>query len=132
MDQPNPEPEIQVTDRRRFSAEGEAIDGADEVEMPATAEPPQEEPPLPPATLEFLVHSLRFQAELQLGLFGAGAKERSEPDLEAARHAIDLLAMLQEKTRGNLSWDEQRLLENSLTELRFRFVQAAEKARPKP
>ncbi len=45
----------------------------------------------------------------------------------AARHAIDMLAMLAEKTRGNLSIEEQRLIENSLTELRFRYVQATEK-----
>ena len=37
-----------------------------------------------------------------------------------------MLGMLAEKTRGNLSLDEQRLIENSLTELRFRFVQASE------
>ena len=46
----------------------------------------------------------------------------------AFRHAIDMLGMLAEKTRGNLSMDEQRLIENSLTELRFRFVQAKESA----
>jgi hypothetical protein len=39
------------------------------------------------------------------------------------------MAMLQEKTRGNLSLEEQRLLENSLTLLRFRFVQVADEAR---
>ena len=37
-----------------------------------------------------------------------------------------MLAMLAEKTRGNLSMEEQRLIENSLTELRFRFVQVTE------
>ena len=42
--------------------------------------------------------------------------------------AIDMLAMLAEKTRGNLSLEEQRLLENSLTELRFRYVQISENA----
>ena len=43
-----------------------------------------------------------------------------------------MLAMLQEKTRGNVSMEEQRLVENALTELRFRFVQAMEnKAEPK-
>ena len=40
----------------------------------------------------------------------------------------ELLVMLAEKTRGNLSLEEQRLLENSLTELRFRFVQVSEEA----
>jgi hypothetical protein len=37
-----------------------------------------------------------------------------------------MLAMIAEKTKGNLSLDEQRLIENSLTELRFRFVQVSE------
>ncbi|HPQ15604.1 MAG TPA: DUF1844 domain-containing protein [Bryobacteraceae bacterium] len=48
-----------------------------------------------------------------------------------ARHYIDLLGVLQEKTRGNLTLEEQRYLENSLTELRFRYVQAAEEKQPK-
>ncbi len=43
-----------------------------------------------------------------------------------ARHTIDLMGVLLEKTKGNLSLDEQRLLENSLTELRFRFVQVSD------
>jgi Domain of unknown function (DUF1844) len=81
----------------------------------------------PPATFEFLVRSLVFQAELSLGLMHFGKeKDRPKADLEMSRHHIDLLAVLQHKTRGNLSLEEQRLLENSLTELRFRFVQAAE------
>jgi hypothetical protein len=46
--------------------------------------------------------------------------------LELARHAIDLLAILLEKTKGNLEIDERRLLENSVTELRFRFVQVSD------
>jgi hypothetical protein len=79
---------------------------------------------LPPATLEFLVFSLKIQAEMRL--MGEG-EENQLPDLPAARHAIDLLAMLEEKTRGNLTLEEQRLLGNSLTELRFRYVQATEK-----
>ena len=37
-----------------------------------------------------------------------------------------MLAMIQEKTKGNLTLEEQRLIENSLTELRFRFVQASQ------
>ncbi|HLG99598.1 MAG TPA: DUF1844 domain-containing protein [Bryobacteraceae bacterium] len=83
--------------------------------------------PLPPATLEFLVLSLRTQTEMQMGLIYAGEEEdQPEPDFRIARHSIDLLAMLQEKTRGNTTIEEQRLIENSLTELRFRYVQALE------
>jgi hypothetical protein len=82
--------------------------------------------PLPPPTFEFLVFSLKMQAEMRLGLLKIGEDMDDAPDLAAARHAIDMLGMLAEKTRGNLSVEEQRLIENSLTELRFRFVQVSE------
>src|ERR1700729_2076569 len=84
--------------------------------------------PLPPPTFEFLIFSLKMQAEMRLGMLPLGAPEdaQEEPDLRAARHTIDMLAMLADKTRGNLSMEEQRLIENSLTELRFRFVQVSE------
>lgn len=85
--------------------------------------------PLPPATFEFLAESLRMQAEMQLGLMRFGSEEQPPPDLDLARHTIDLLAMLQEKTRGNLTLEEQRLLDNTLTLLRFRFVQVAGEAK---
>jgi hypothetical protein len=83
---------------------------------------------LPPPTFEFLVFSLKMQAEMQLGLLGFGEENKETPNLPSARHVIDLLAMLSEKTRGNLSLEEQRLIENAVTELRFRFVQVSEKA----
>ena len=87
-----------------------------------------EQMPVPPATFEYLVASFRFQTEMQLGLIHFGEeKDRPEPNPELARHFIDLLAMLQEKTKGNLSLEEKRMLENTLTELRFRFVQTADK-----
>ena len=84
--------------------------------------------PLPPATFEFLVFSLKMQAEMRLGLLKLGEGMDEELNLPAARHTIDMLAMIAEKTKGNLSLDEQRLIENSLTELRFRFVQVSESA----
>jgi hypothetical protein len=94
---------------------------------------PEQSMPLPPATFEFLVFSFKMQAEMQLGLIHFGGEEGPpEPDFAAARHAIDLLAMLEEKTRNNLTTDEARLLENSLTELRFRYVQALEAGAKKP
>jgi uncharacterized protein DUF1844 len=82
-------------------------------------------PELPPPDFDFLVYSLRLQAELNIGLLPFG--EKRKPDFELGRHNIDLLAMLQEKTKGNLSLDEQRSLDSSVTELRFRWVQAREK-----
>lgn len=89
--------------------------------------------PLPPATFEFLTISLKTQAEIQLGLLHFGEeKDRAKPDLRVARHTIDMLSMIQDKTKGNLSMEEQRLIENSLTELRFRYVQAMEQAKKQP
>jgi Domain of unknown function (DUF1844) len=71
--------------------------------------------PLPPASLEFLIFSLRAEAEIRI----------DEPSLELARHSIDMLAVLQEKTKGNLTPQEKWLLENTLTELGLRFVQVS-------
>lgn len=84
--------------------------------------------PLPPASFSFLVLSLRAQAEMQLGLMHFGPEEKPEPELPLARHTIDMMGILLEKTKGNLSLEEQRLLKNSLTELRFRFVQVSDEA----
>ena len=96
-------------------------------DVDSTEQKPEDfEIPLPPASFGFLVLSLRTQAEIQLGLVHFGEGEAPEPDLRLARHTIDLMAVLLEKTKGNLTLDEQRLLENSLTELWFRFVQVSD------
>lgn len=88
--------------------------------------------PIPPASFEFLVESLLMQTQIQLGLLHLGQdEENEEPNLPLARHSIDMLAMLQEKTRGNLTAEEQRLVENGLTELRFRYVQVLDEQKRK-
>lgn len=89
--------------------------------------------PFLPPTFDFLIISLKTQAEAALGLirFSEDPEEQPrEPNFRVARHAIDTLAMLQEKTKGNTNWDEERLLHNTLTELRFRFVQTHEIKKP--
>src|SRR5687768_9351814 len=97
--------------------------------QPAGQEPELDENdlPLPPVSFEFLTLSLKMQAEMQLGLLHFGEeKDRPKPNTRMARHTIDLLGLLAEKTKGNLTLEEQRLLENSLTELRFRYIQVVE------
>jgi len=49
--------------------------------------------------------------------------EPAKPDLAFAKQTIDILAMLREKTKGNLTDEEERFLDNLLTDLRLRFVQ---------
>jgi hypothetical protein len=86
--------------------------------------------PLPPASFTFLVESIMMQTQMQLGIFSLGDKEENaEPNFPIAQHSIDLLAVLQDKTRGNLNTEERRMLENGLTELRFRFVQVSEESK---
>jgi hypothetical protein len=94
---------------------------------------PEDTPfPLPPPTFDFLIMSLTAQAEMHLGLMFFGEeKDRPKPDFRLAQHAIEMLAVLQQKTKGNLSLEEQRQLENSLTELRFRYVQLFEESQKK-
>lgn len=144
------EPKVKVSDRRRFTPEGQQRDAAEIDPAPpesgvtgaaAAASPATEPAPaqelagdsadphsaarpraLPPASFELLVFSLAIQAQMELGLGEPSAGQ--VPDLDIARHTIDLLAILQQKTKGNLTLEEQRLLENTLTELRFRYVQA--------
>jgi Domain of unknown function (DUF1844) len=55
------------------------------------------------------------------------AKKREKPDLGMAQQSIDLLTMLQEKTRGNLTPDEARFLENMLFDLRMLYVQVSKR-----
>ena len=89
--------------------------------------------PIPAADFSFLVESILMQTQMQLGLLQFGEEDQTpeEPNLPLARHSIDLLAMLEVKTKGNLTTEEQRLLENGLTELRFRYVQVAEEQQEK-
>jgi hypothetical protein len=109
------------------SPNDESVNASAPENGPNETEPDYSDYPLPPATFEFFVLSMKTQAEMALGLIHFGEeKDRPKPDLRIARHSIDLLAMISEKTKGNLSIDEQRLIENSLTELRFRFVQVIE------
>ena len=95
---------------------------------PLEGDEPESRPELPPADFDFLVYSLRLQTELNLGLLPTD--DEIGPDFDLARHNIDLLSMLQEKTKGNLTLEEQRALDNSITELRFRFAQTVEKETP--
>ena len=124
--------EFKVSDRRRFSTEGEPLDPAEEnqarAESPVSPESDHAEryegPSLPEASFDLLILSLGMQARMELSQTPEG--EGPPPNLDLARHTIDLLSVLQQKTKGNLTLEESRLLENTLTELRFRYVQRVE------
>lgn len=89
-------------------------------------EPDWSSMPIPPANFSFLIYSLTTQAQIQLGLLRMDENEPPRANLPIARHTIDMLGMLQEKTQGNLDIQEKLLLENTLTDLRYRYVQATQ------
>jgi len=80
-------------------------------------------PAAPPATFEFLVHTLFTQALMALGRIPNPITKQAMKNVATARHFIDTLAMLEDKTRGNLTTDEQRLLEEIQHQLRTMCVE---------
>lgn len=80
----------------------------------------------PPASLAFLVASLAAQAQVSLGKIEHPLTKKTEVDLAAARHAIDLIEVLEAKTKGNLEPDEIAFLSHVLWDLRFAYVQASD------
>jgi len=76
------------------------------------------------ADFETLVLSLASSAMLHLGAVPDPDTGQSAPNLPMAKHTIELLAMLQEKTRGNLTDPEASLIERLLYDLRTRYVNA--------
>jgi hypothetical protein len=79
--------------------------------------------PIPPPTLSTLLTTLGTQTLLMLGQIEHPITKRKEVDVEQARHFIDLLSMLEEKTAGNRNADESHLLERLLSDLRMMYVQ---------
>lgn len=79
----------------------------------------------PGVTFSGFVLSLATTAAVHFGdIADPNTGQRVQPNLEAASQMIELIALMQEKTRGNLSGDEARLVDDLLYELRMRFVQA--------
>ena len=79
-------------------------------------------PGLPEASFLGLVNMLAVEAAMHLGLLRTAGEEPPAIDIESGRHLIDMLGMLQTKTRGNLTKEEDELLENVLADLRMQFV----------
>jgi Domain of unknown function (DUF1844) len=82
------------------------------------------EGPMPPATLSFLVTTLATQAMVSLGQVPNPFSGKTEVRLPEARHFIDTLAMLDEKTANNRTPEESTLLESFLHQLRMSYLEA--------
>jgi Domain of unknown function (DUF1844) len=128
-----------VQDRRRFSPEtGEARQDSPE-EAPGAAqgasatmqnpEPAHEShhETLPEIDFSAFVISLSTQALMNLGEIASPLSGKVETDVPVAKQMIDILAMLKDKTRGNLNASEDRLMEDILFDLRMKYVEAVKK-----
>ena len=124
-----------VTDRRAFDPSGEPKSAPSTEpsaeppvlsDKPAQSSRPAPEPPraLPPADFATLVLSLGSSAVMYLGQSDEPDGKKPPRNLPMAKHAIDLLTVLEEKTKGNLSSEEGQILESLLFDLRLRYVEA--------
>jgi hypothetical protein len=125
-----------VQDRRRFSPEtGETRESApaaadttagETKESVADAQSAERAPQetLPEINFSTFVISLSTQALMHLGEIADPLSGKVETDVTAAKQMIDILGMLREKTKGNLSSGEERLMEDILFDLRMKYVEA--------
>ena len=101
------------------AASGTPDGGASAGEKKTTTEPPMQ---MPPASLEMLVTTLATEAMVALGQFPNPVTQELSVSPEHATYAINMLAMLEEKTKGNLTPAEETMMTDLLHQLRMMFV----------
>lgn len=124
MEEPNSEKKIIIDEDWKTQVEAER---AREKESPA--ETPEPKPAgkaksaqLPPPSLTFLASTLYFQAMVGMGVLPNPMGDKVKLDLDSAKHAIDLLEILFEKTAGNRTEEETQVIDGMLHELRMAFL----------
>ncbi len=120
------EPKIQIDSDWKAEAQAEKVRLAREAEATEGQPARRGAGELPPADFPTLIGTLASQAVVGLGAVRDPKTGGVVVDLPAARFAIDLLAVVDEKTKGNLSEQETQELTQALTELRARYVQISE------
>jgi len=110
---------------KRFSAKKEAAGETQPKEEEKKEEAPRQDSPLPEINFTHFIFSLSTSALIQLGEIQDPVTQQQAKNLPLAKQTIDLIGMLKEKTKGNLTSDEERLIESALYDLRIRYVKAA-------
>ena len=123
-----------LKDRRSFDEKGDLKDETEKKEEEKTvpkkeeaAGKPEEETqraPLPEVNFNSLIFSLSSSALFHLGEIADPQTGKKNQDLPIAKHTIDTIGMLKDKTKGNLDDEEEKFLEGILTDLRWRYVKA--------
>jgi len=115
-----------VKDRRSFGEEGD-LKETKQAEKPASEKKPKDEhkaPPLPEVNFNSLIFSLSSSALLALGEIADPQTGEKREDLPMAKHSIDIISMLNDKSKGNLDNEEQKFIDSMLADLRMRYVKA--------
>jgi hypothetical protein len=121
---PNPQPAAEPPPPRESQVQSAGTGGSSQAQsQPGGSGPGQAMPP--EISFATFVVSLSTQALMHLGEIPDPMTNQLERDLPAAQHMIDILGMLQEKTRGNLDQDEESLLRSILFDLRMKYVETA-------
>ncbi len=123
MTDPNEEPKIIVDDDWKEQVQQEKAKASTEEEVDSS------QPELPPASFPILVSTLSTQALASMGYI-PGPDGQPMTNLPMAKHFVDTLAVLEEKTKGNLDEEENSLLSETLHQLRMAYVQASSTAEP--
>jgi hypothetical protein len=117
--------------KQQAQKEKEILAAQEESEKKKTQEERKTRGPIPKGNFAALVSMLTTQALFSLGLLEVKGQEKREPDLELARYNIDMLETLEEKTKGNLTQEEEKVLNNTLNELRMGYVAVADRSSSK-
>jgi hypothetical protein len=138
MEENEPQEGFKVVDKRRFASEGDPTEESsapsassettDRTDQPPEAESQDAREPakdLPPLSFSMLILDLANTVMFQLGLIRPAEGQEGAKDLIGARRTIDLIALLEEKTRGNLTDDEKKFIDETLYQLRIAYVEMA-------
>lgn len=138
MQEPENESGFVVRDRRHSSFE-EKSEKSEPKQSPGISSPPTDEPksdssPEPEAAFQSSAGPVNFMsfilgmaqtALFQMGLIQFQGSEKPTKDMNGARQTIDIIAMIEEKTRGNLTDDEKKVINDTLFQLRMAFVEVS-------
>jgi hypothetical protein len=121
-----------IKDKRTFDAKGEIKDKSEKTEIrkdegkEKTKEEKKSSAPLPEINFSSFLLSLSSSTLLHLGEIADPQSGEKKKDLALAKQSIDIINLLKDKTKGNLTQEEEKLLEHLLYDLRMRFVKANE------
>jgi len=110
---------------KRFSSDGEREIEREKGEEKGEAS--REGAPLPGLNFSAFILSLSSSVMLHFGDMEDPLSGKKEKNLPMAKHTIDMIDMLKEKTKGNLTADEERLMENILCEMKLRYVKESKR-----